>query len=59
MKSSQLKFINLDNHNESCSLICSNKITLFIVLEIKNKNKNFVCIKEFSVAFCVAFSFRE
>ena len=49
--SSQLKFIKLNNYNKSYSLIFDNRITLFIVLETKNKNNNFVCIKEFSVAF--------
>ena len=53
--SSQLKFIKLNNYNKSYSLIFDNRITLFIVLETKNKSNNFVCIKEFSVAF----SFRE
>ena len=52
---SPLEFIKLDNYNKNCSLIFGNSITLFIVLETKNKNNNFVCIKESNVAF----SFRE
>ena len=52
---SPLEFIKLDNYNKIYSLIFGNRITLFIVLDTKNKNNNFVCIKEFNVAF----SFRE
>ena len=55
MINSELKFIKLDNYNKSYSLIFGNRITLFIVLDTKNKNNNFVCIKEFNVAF----SFKE
>ena len=55
MINSQLKFIKLDNYNKNYSLIFGNRITLFIVLDTKNKNNNFVCIKEFNVVF----SFRE
>ena len=40
MINSELKFIKLDNYNKSYSLIFGNRITLFIVLDTKNKNNN-------------------